>query len=62
MKNEATKELPVFVYTASETAAILKVNEKTVRRLIDRGLLTKAKAIRHIRITRQSLDEFLAHN
>ena len=54
--------LPVLFYTGSEAAAILKVNEKTVRRLIDRGLLKKSKAIRHIRITRQSLDEFLAHN
>ena len=58
---QATFDIPVFVYTASETASILKVNEKTVRRLIDRGLLKKSKAIRHIRITRQSLDEFLAH-
>ena len=62
MKSEVKTELPVLFYTGSEAAAILKVNEKTVRRLVDRGLLKKCKAIRHIRITRRSLDEFLANN
>lgn len=62
MNSEVTAQLPVLVYTASEAAAILKVNEKTVRRLVDRGLLKKSNSIRHIRITRLSLEDFLANN
>lgn len=61
-KNPQVKVLPVLFYTGTETAAILKVTEKTVRRLVARGLLKKCQAIRHIRITRRSLDEFLAKN
>jgi excisionase family DNA binding protein len=53
-------DLPTLVYTVSETGAILKVTDKTVYRLVDRGLLKASKALRHLRITRKSLEEFLA--
>jgi excisionase family DNA binding protein len=48
-----------FVYTAREAAAIARVNEKTIRRLIARGKLRKCESIRHIRIPRQSLEDLL---
>ncbi|WCJ60690.1 helix-turn-helix domain-containing protein [Fontisphaera persica] len=53
-------ELPTLVYTVHETAAILKVTEKTIYRLVDRELLKASNALRHLRITRKSLEEFLA--
>jgi excisionase family DNA binding protein len=55
-------ELPVLVFTLRETAAILKVHEKTVRRLIARELLKATKGIRHLRVTRKSIEEYLAKN
>jgi excisionase family DNA binding protein len=48
-----------LLYTADEVAAMLKVHVRTVRRLISRGALKKAKAIRHIRIPKESIDAFI---
>jgi excisionase family DNA binding protein len=48
-----------LVYTAEETAVLLKVSTKSVYRLVDRGLLKSSKALRHLRITHKSLEEFL---
>ncbi len=53
-------DLPVMVYTVDETASILKVNKKTVYRLVDREMLKASKALRHLRITSKSLEDFLA--
>ncbi len=47
------------VYTAEEVAAELKVEYKTVLRLIKRGLLNAVPGIRHKRITEQELKRFL---
>jgi excisionase family DNA binding protein len=52
-------ELPQIVFTAGETAALLKVTEKTVYRLVERQRLHAVKSIRHLRITKKSLEEFL---
>ncbi len=52
--------LPVMVYTVDETASILKVKKKTVYRLVEREMLKASKALRHLRITSKSLEEFLA--
>lgn len=49
-----------LVFTADEAAAILKVNKKTIYRLVDRNLLHATKTLRHLRITKKSLDQFLA--
>ena len=49
-----------YVFTADEAAEILKVNKKTIYRLVDRNLLHATKALRHLRITKKSLDQFLA--
>ncbi len=45
----------VVVYTAEEVARILKVDYKTVLRLIERGLLKSLPGIRHKRITEGEL-------
>jgi excisionase family DNA binding protein len=47
------------IYTAEEVAAELKVEYKTVLRLIKRGLLKAVPGIRHKRITQQELVRFL---
>ena len=47
------------IYTAEEVAAELKVEYKTVLRLIKRGLLKAVPGIRHKRITEQALKRFL---
>lgn len=59
MQNTNNTCLPELVYTASEAASILKVNQKTIYRLVDRNLLHASKALRHLRITRKSLEAFL---
>ena len=48
------------VYTVEETASLLKVSKKTVYRLVARDLPKATNALRHLRITRRSLEEFLA--
>ena len=58
----ATPQLLVLhmkIYTAEEVAAELKVEYKTVLRLIKRGLLKAVPGIRHKRITQQELVRFL---
>jgi excisionase family DNA binding protein len=62
MKTITHAETAALVYTASEAAALLKVDEKTIYRLVARGLLKANKAIRHLRITRASIEAFLANN
>jgi excisionase family DNA binding protein len=57
--NHFAARLPQMVFTAEEVAEILKVSNKTVYRLVDRNLLRASKALRHLRITKKSLDEFM---
>ena len=45
--------------TISETSALLGVSDKSVRRLIDRGLLRPSRALRHLRIPRWEIERFL---
>jgi|SRR6267378_8659921 len=47
------------VYTAEEVAGKLKVDYKTVLRLIKRGLLKTLPGIRHKRITEAELNHYL---
>ena len=54
--------LPQLVFTAGETAAILKVTEKTVYRLVARQRLHAVKSLRHLRIPRASLEKFIAND
>ena len=45
-------------YSLKESAVYLACSTKTIYRLIERGLLKKSAGLRHIRITRQELDEY----
>lgn len=56
------RSLPEMVFTAEETAAILKVTQKTVYRLVERQRLNVVKSLRHLRITRASLENFIAND
>ncbi len=49
-----------LAYSVREVAAMLNVSSKSVRRLLARDLLKASKALRHLRITRASLESFLA--
>ena len=42
-------------YTIPEAAAILSISTRSVRRLVDRGILKRSFSIRHIRIMADSL-------
>ena len=44
------------VYTIEEVAEILKVNPRTVSRMLDRGELKGRKAGRLCRVTQEALD------
>jgi excisionase family DNA binding protein len=47
------------VYTVEEVAAVLRVDYKTVLRLIERGLLKVLPGIRHKRITEEELKRYM---
>jgi excisionase family DNA binding protein len=49
----------VEVYTVEEVAAILRVDYKTVLRLIQRGLLKVLPGIRHKQIPEQELKRYM---
>ena len=55
----APERLPRLTYRVHEVAEMLGVSEKTVRRLIARGLLKPSKALRHHLIPRHQVEEFL---
>jgi len=55
----ADGKLLKLLYTIAETAFLLSVSEKTVRRFLERSLLETSKAIRDKRITRDSILTFL---
>ncbi len=51
--------IPRRLLSLKETAHTLNVSEKSVRRLIDRGLLKASKALRHIRVPVEAIDQFV---
>jgi excisionase family DNA binding protein len=53
-------DLPHVVNTIAETAFVLKCSEKSIRRLINRKLLAASRGLRHVRITRQAIMDYLA--
>jgi len=53
-KNVLTK----LLYTIAETAEILSISIKSVRRLLERGLLKANPALRVKLITRESIETF----
>jgi excisionase family DNA binding protein len=48
-----------LAFSVRETAKILGVSEKTVRRLISRGLLRASRALRHLLIAKKEIERFL---
>ena len=48
-----------LAFSVKETAAILGVSEKTVRRLIARKLLRASRALRHLLIPAKEIEKFL---
>ena len=60
--SEPAVVLPQLVFRAGEAAAALKVSVKSVYRLVQRGKLSSLKSIRHLRIPRESLEQFVAKN
>ena len=56
---QSQHHLPKLLYTIAEAAYILAVSQKTIRRLLERGLLTSSNAIRTKLITWQSIEAFV---
>jgi excisionase family DNA binding protein len=62
MENANAEMVPVSkkrVYTIREVSQELQLCEKTIRRLIDRGMLARLKGVRHVRVPSESLEAFL---
>jgi excisionase family DNA binding protein len=55
----AHRDLPRLAYSVRETAAMLGVSEKSVRRLVVRGLLRPSRALRHLLIPRSEIERLL---
>jgi hypothetical protein len=51
-------ELPRIAYSIEEVAQMVGLCTKSIRRLVDRGVLKKFDQIRHVRITVESLEAF----
>jgi excisionase family DNA binding protein len=48
-----------LAFTVRETAELLGISEKSVRRLIARGLLRPSRALRHLLIPKKQIERFL---
>lgn len=48
-----------MAFSVFETAEILGVSDKTVRRLINRKLLRASRALRHLLISKKEIERFL---
>jgi excisionase family DNA binding protein len=59
MKADRIPDLMRMAFSVRETAKILGVSDKTVRRLIDQKLLRASRAIRHLLIPKKEIDRFL---
>jgi excisionase family DNA binding protein len=50
---------PRLAFSVKETAAMLGVSEKTIRRLVARRLLRSSHALRHLLIPKKEIERFL---
>jgi excisionase family DNA binding protein len=48
-----------LAFSVKETAQLLGVSEKTVRRLVARKLLRSSRALRHLLIAKKEIERFL---
>jgi predicted site-specific integrase-resolvase len=62
MRPPQTPSLPRRAYKLSEFSTIVGISNTTARRLIKRGLLTPCRVLRHILITHEELERFIATN
>jgi len=51
---------PRLFYSVGEVSEMFGISNKSVYRLLDRGLLKSSNALRHKRISKTSIDEFVA--
>jgi len=51
---------PRLLYTVGEVSEMFGISDKSVRRLLARGLLKSSNALRCKRIPRASVDEFIS--
>jgi len=49
-----------LLYSVPEVAGLFGISEKSVYRLLARGLLKSSNALRHKRISQASIDEFIS--
>jgi len=49
-----------LLYPVSKVAELFSISNKSVHRLLDRGLLESSSALRHKRITRASIEKFIS--
>jgi len=56
---EDGSELKRIFFSASEVAEMFGVSTKSVYRLIDRDLLKSSSALRHKRISQESIEQFI---
>jgi excisionase family DNA binding protein len=59
---ENPTELRPRAYSIVQAAKILGISPVSVRRLIARGLLRPNKTLRHLRISQNEVDRFLAQS
>jgi hypothetical protein len=57
-KEKSKFDLPKLLFTIKQTAYMLSVSEKSVRRFLERGLLKSSPALRTKLITRESIEAF----
>ena len=50
------------LYSIDQTSQLLNISQKSVRRLISRGLLKCSRALRHIRISDAAINEFITNS
>lgn len=58
MKNLFPNGSARVFYTVAEVSHLFGISQKSVYRLLDRGLLKSSSALRHKRIPQSSIDEF----
>jgi excisionase family DNA binding protein len=56
---QSTQSSSRLAFSVQETALMLGVCDKSVRRLILRGLIRPSRALRHILIPKDEIDRFL---
>jgi excisionase family DNA binding protein len=60
LKPEKFDQQPLrLAYSVQETAQLLGICDKSVRRLILRGLIRPSRALRHILISKDEIERFL---